>query len=217
MQTLTLNNTVYTVQQIVQHFTNAQNDSTISSSTAATVKAMLAGTITTFAGVVQVTKVATAAAHKATTILKVSSSNVLISSSAETYTNAVKNSASKIAGNDAEAVNNFAAVAAKFTRHDDCAAIANSTKTNELQLVYLVFTHLSNKSKAYYINADTLQLMSKEEVATLLTASAANELLNKSKTIVNVRTGIEHSVSTRAVNMFNILSVTANKQQLVNI
>lgn len=217
MQTLTLNKKVYTVQQIVEHFKNAQHDSAISATTANSIKAMLAPMITSFAQVVQVTKLPLAAAHKDRTVLKVSNSNVLISGSAETYSNAVKNSANKIATNDAEDVKNFQAVAPKFVRHPYCAAVANSTKTDELQFVYLMFKHLENKTTANYIDADTLTLMSLSDVANLLTPSAAKELLNPSKSSVNVRTGIEHSVTTRAVNMFNILSVTLNKKQLVNI
>lgn len=215
--TITLNNTNYTTQQIVQHFNTAQaNTQQTAQNTASAVQAMLANTKTTFAHVVQVTQVKTAAAHKQQTILKVSSVNVMLSTCANTYTNAVKNSAAKQATNSTNNVNNFKASKASFTR-TSCAAIAHSNKTQALQLVYLAFNNVKSANKTYYICANTMQVLSKEQVAQYLTASAAKQLLNKQTTVTNKTHNIVHTVHTRSVNMHNVISVTANKTTVNNM
>jgi len=217
MQTITLNNVNYTTAQIATHYNNAQNNSVaVAQNTCNAVQIMHKGAVTTFANVVQVTRVTTSAQHKALTILKVSSVNVLLSSSALTYTNAVKNSASKQAVNNASNVQNFTASKASFTR-TDIASIAHSNKTSALQLVYLAFSNVRSANKTYYICAQTLQVLCKNTVSQYLTASASKALLNPSTTIHNVTNNVTHSVHTRSVNMHNVLSITANKTTTSNL
>jgi hypothetical protein len=217
MQTITLNNVIYTTEQIVTHYNNAQIDGVaVAQNTCNAVQAMHQKAVTTFANVVQVTQVATSAKYRALTILKVSSVNALFSSSASTYTNAVKNSASKHAVNNAGNVQDFTASRASFTR-TSIASIAHSNKTSALQIVYLTFSNMRSANKTFYVCGQTLQVLCKNTVAQYLTASASNALLNPSNTIHNVTNDVTHSVHTRSVNMHNVLSITANKTTTSNL
>lgn len=166
---------------------------------------------TTFAIITQVTKVATAAAHKAVTINKVTEASVQLFNNlnefTSVYANAVKRTASNIAGNDAAAVEAFQAQSNYF-EHTDCYSVVKH-KTKEAYYLYAIY---NNAKSVYFIDGKEA---TKAEVVQYLTPSAAAALTEARETTVNVTTGVEHSVTVRTVSLQNIVSIVANKQLLI--
>jgi len=187
---------------IAQHATSA----TI---TAQQIANLLNNVSTTFAQITYVTKVATAAAHKAVNIVKVTTANVQLFSNvnANIYANAVKRSAAKIDSNNANNVANFTAQANYFT-HTNCYSVVQHNTNNNLYL-YCIY---NNASSLYFINN---VLATKQQVAQYLTASAAATLLNTTATTHNVTNNVTHNVVVRTIQLSNIVSINAMQQQLV--
>lgn len=180
--------------------------------TPADVSAMLATVRgTTFATITQVTKVATAAAHRAVTINKVTEASVQlfnnINEFTSVYANAVKRSAAKIADNDAALVEQFQAQSNYF-EHTDCYSVVKH-KTKDAYYLYAIY----NKATSVYV-MDGREL-SKAEVAEYLTPSAARELLAPYDHNLNVTHDVLHDVTVRTVALSNIVSIVANKQLLL--
>ena len=174
------------------------------------VAALLANVSTTFAQIVYVTKVATAAAHKNVNIVKVVSANVQlfanINAATSVFANAVKRSAAKL-DNDADAVANFTAQSNYFT-HTSVYSLVQHKQTNAMYL-YAIY---NNASSLYFING---QLATKQQVAQYLTASAAKQLLAEGPAVThNVTHNVTHAVKVRTVALANLVSITANKQQV---
>jgi hypothetical protein len=179
--------------------------------TAQQVANLLNNVSTTFAQITYVTKVATAAAHKAVNITKVTTANVQlfsnINAATSVYANAVKRSAAKIATNSAEAVANFTAQQNYFT-HTACYSVVKHNTNNNLYL-YCIY---NNASSLYFINN---VLATKQQVAQYLTASAAAKLLNNTATVHNVTNNVTHNVVVRTIQLSNIVTINAMQQQLV--
>lgn len=178
--------------------------------TAQQIAALLANVSTTFAQIVYVTKVATAAAHKNVNIVKVVSANVQlfanINAATSVFANAVKRSAAKL-DNDADAVANFTAQSNYFT-HTSVYSLVQHKQTNAMYL-YAIY---NNASSLYYIDG---QLATKQQVAQYLTASAAKQLLAEGPAVThNVTHNVTHAVKVRTVALANLVSITANKQQV---
>jgi hypothetical protein len=194
---------------------NAQNALQLHSSSAQVtqqqIAALLNNVSTTFAQITYVTKVATAAKHKAVNIVKVTAANVQlfsnINAATSVFANAVKRSAAKIASNDANNVANFTAQQNYFT-HTNCYSIVKHNTNNNLYL-YCIY---NNASSLYFINN---VLATKQQVAQYLTASAAAQLLNKDATVHNVTHNVTHTVVVRTIALSNIVSINAQQQQLV--
>ena len=200
-----LNNT--TAQLAVQ--LHAQNNTI----TAQQVQNLLANVSTTFASIMYVTKVATAAKFKHINIVKVTKANVQlfsnINAATSVYANAVKRSASNATNmqqNDANSVANFTAQSNYFT-HTACYSVVQH-KTNNAQYLYAIY---NNASSVYFINN---VVATKQQVAQYLTASASAQLLQKDNTVHNVTHNIQHNVIVRTIALQNIVSITANKQTL---
>lgn len=216
MSTLTIANQTFTVDQIVSRFNDAQDaPETSGIQMSSDIFNILRNTVTTFAHVVQATPVKLAAKNSERNIMKVSTSNVMISSSHDTYERAVKNSAVK-AGSNENKVAEFKPQKAWFTRREDCAALATANKNGLPVLVYMTYPNPRNAGKRYFIDADTQEMMTAEQVAELMTPSAAKQLLDPPATQKNVKHDIEHTVGTRAVYLHNVLKVIANKQAADN-
>jgi hypothetical protein len=166
---------------------------------------------TTFATITQVTKVATAAAHKAVTINKVTEASVQLFNNlnefTSVYANAVKRTASKITGNDPAAYEAFRAQSNYF-EHTDCYSVVKH-KTKDAYYLYAIY----NNAKAVYIMDG--KEVDKETVAYYLTPSAAAALTEPESTTYNVTTGVTHSVTVRTVSLCNVVSIVANKQLLI--
>jgi len=179
---------------------------------AAHIKTMLGNTGHSFASLVQCTKVGTAAAHKSMTILKMSYSNISIASKLNEFTslyeNAIKRSASKIEGNDEQAIEAFQSQGSWF-EHTDVYSVVQH-KTTEALYLFAIY-HKSHDS-AYY-NADTHAMMTKEEVAQFLTPAEAKKLLADGTVQQSVSTGLSHTVYVRAIGLQNVISLNAAKSQ----
>jgi hypothetical protein len=183
------------------------NANTIS---AAQIAALLANVSTTFASIAYVTQVATSAANKQHNVQKVTVANVQlfanINAATSVFANAVKRSAAQIASNNATNVANFTAQQNYFT-HTQCYSIVQHKQTLA-QYLYAIY---NNASSVYFINNS---VATKQQVATLLTASASAKLLQASNTTHNVTHDITHNVNVRTIALANIVSIVANKQQL---
>ena len=177
---------------------------------AATVAALLANASTTFASITYVTQVKTAAAHKALNVQKVVVANVQlfanIKAATSVFTNAVKRSAAQHSSNSTASVAAYSAASNYFT-HTACYSVVQH-KTNATQYLYAIF---NNAQSVYYINSVAA---TQQQVAALLTASAAKALLQKDNTVTNKTHNITHNVQVRTIALSNIVSITANKQVL---
>lgn len=166
---------------------------------------------TTMASIVQVTKVALAAKHKAVTIKKVTEASVQLFNNISEHTsvwgNAVKRSASKLDGNDTEAVAGFEAQSTWF-EHTDCYSIVKH-KAKEAYYLYAIY---NTGASVYMMDGNEV---SKDEVAAYMTPAAARDLLDSDNRTVNVTHDIEHTAVCRAVALENIVSIVAQKQLLI--
>lgn len=166
---------------------------------------------TTFASIVQVTKVALAAKHKAVNIKKVTEASVQlfnnISEHTSVWANAVKRSASKNADNDAANIENFTAQSNWF-EHTDCYSVVKH-KTKEQYYLYAIY----NTASAVYM-LDGVEV-SKQEVAEYMTPAAARDLLEPYDATLNVTHDVLHTAVCRATALENIVSIVANKQLLI--
>ena len=165
---------------------------------------------TTFATIAYVTKVATAAAHKAVDIKKVTIANVQLFNNLSEYTNvyenAVKRSATKL-GEDATAVAAFES-AGNWFEHTDCYSIVKH-KTKEAYYLWAIY----NRAESLYVIGNNV--VSKEEVAQFLTPASARDLLADDSITYNVGHDVQHSVIVRVVGLQNIVSIIAQKDILL--
>lgn len=166
---------------------------------------------TTMASIVQVTKVALAAKHKAITIKKVTEASVQLfnnlNDNTSVWANAVKRSASKLDGNDTDAVAGFEAQSNWF-EHTDCYSIVKH-KTQDKYYLYAIY---NTGAAVYMMDGNEV---SKDEVAQYMTPAAARELLDGDNRTLNVTHDIEHTAVCRATALENIVSIVAQKQLLI--
>lgn len=178
---------------------------------AAQVAALLASVSVTFASIAYVTQVATAAAHKQHNVQKVTVANVQlfanINAATSVFANAVKRSAAQHDSNDESAVAAYVAASNYYT-HTQCYSVVQHKQT-QAQYLYAIY---NNAQSVYFIDG---VVATKQQVAALLTASAASKLLQPSNTVHNVTHNITHNVNVRTIALHNIVSIHANKQQLV--
>lgn len=173
------------------------------------IRNILANRSVSFAGISYSTIVATAAKHRDRRVEKLVTANVQLFSNIKAATrvfqNAVRKSASNIAGNDLQNVAEYKPQDTYYS-HTDCYSIVEH-KTNGKQYLYCIF---NSSTSEYLIDHKPA---TKEEVAELLTPSAAKALLNP-KPIKNKTYNIEHNVQVRTIALDNIISITANKQTI---
>jgi len=164
---------------------------------------------TTFASITYVTKVTTAAAHKAKNIVKVTVASVQLFNNLNAFTsvyaNAVKRTASKIGDNTQAEIDAFK-VQENWFEHTSCySVVQHKTKLDQF---YLYAIYNKAESLLYIDNV----LATKEEVAAYLTPAAAKAMLEPEVTTYNVANDITHSVVVRVVALNNIVSIAATKQ-----
>ena len=164
----------------------------------------------TFANIAYVSNVKTAAAHKHNVVQKVTVANVQLFNNlqafTDVYTNAVKRTAAHIADNNAADVQGFEKQDNYFT-HTPCYSVVQH-KTNGKEYLFAIY---NSADSMHFINA---QPATKQQVAALLTASAAKELLAGSNVVHNKANNVMHTVQVRTIALANIVSVTAAKQSL---
>lgn len=184
------NNNVVTAQQITQLLNNAS---------------------VTFAQIVYVTQVQTAAAHKAQNISKVTTANVILCSNIKAHTsvyaNKVKRSAAKYAQNNVANVQQFTAQQNYFTHTATHCIVAHTQHTDKLYL-YAIY----NNATSVYMHNNAV--VTKQHVAAYCTKSAAAKLLQTDNTVHNVTHNITHAVHVRTIALSNIVSIRARKQLL---
>lgn len=166
----------------------------------------------TFAQVQYVSQVPVAAKHKASVVIeKRVNANVQLFNNLQAFTsvyeNAVKRSAAQYASNAASDVQAFTAQS-NYYEHTPCYSIVQHKVQNKLYL-YCIY---NSAQSTLYINGE---VATKQQVAAYLTPSAAAKLLNNTETVHNVTHNITHNVQVRTIALDNIVSINANKQQLV--
>lgn len=163
----------------------------------------------TFAQLVYVTQVKTAAAHRARNVQKVTSANVQLFSNIKAatgvFTNAVRKSAAFIDSNADDAVNAFTAQSNYFAHNAACYSLV-AHKQNNKQYLYCIY----NNAQSYYFIDNVLA--DPAQIAALLTNSAAQAMLVPKATVTNVTHNIEHSVVVRTIALSSLCSITCNKQ-----
>ena len=195
-----------------QHAQHALNVNVSANSNNATLTAtaianVLASKASTFANIVYVTQVATAAKHKAVSIVKVTQANVQLFNTSFAYAQAVQKSAQAISANNSNNVQQFTAQQNYYT-HTACYSIVKHNSNSNLYL----YASFNNATSYYFINN---VLATKQQVAQYLTASAAAKLLQNDNSVVhNATHNVLHTVHIRTIALANIVSVTANKQTL---
>lgn len=197
--------TLATAQQHLQAHANAN---TITAQQVAQLLQNVRGV--TFANIAYVSKVATAAAHKLQNVQKVTVANVQLFNNlqafTDVYTNAVKRTATQFADNNAADVQGFEKQDNYFT-HTPCYSVVEH-KTNGKEYLFAIYN--SADSMLFINNVQA----TKQEVAALLTASAAKELLAGSNVVHNKANNVLHTVQVRTVALANIVSIAAAKQSL---
>jgi hypothetical protein len=184
------NSNTLTVQQITQALANAS---------------------VTFAQILYVTAVETAAKHKGENLQKVTSANVILCSNinahTSVYANKVKKSAASIAGNDQAAVAAFTPQANYFEHTDVHSIVKHKVHAGKFYL-YVIY----NSANSLYMHNGVV--VDKQHVAQYLTPSGLREFNNTDFTLHNKTAGIRHAVRVRTIALSNIVSMTVRKQLL---
>jgi hypothetical protein len=171
---------------------------------------LLANTSVTFACVAYSTPVKLAAKNKHLTVQKHTVANVQlfanINAATSVYANAVKRSAATHTTNSPAAVAEFAAQS-NYYEHTDCYSIVQHKNNSNLYL-YCIY----NRARSSY-TIDGAPA-SRQDVAALLTPSAAEQLLHSNNVVHNAAHNITHSVVVRTIALSNIKQIRARRQQL---
>ena len=179
--------------------------------TAQQVAALLNNASVTFAQITYVTKVQTAAAHKAQNIVKVTTANVILCANVKAHTsvyaNKVRKTATAIAANNAANVQAFVAQQNYFTHTATHCIVAHTQHPNK-QYLYAIY----NNASSVYMHNNVV--VNKQHVAQFLTASAAAQLLQNSNIVHNKTHNVLHTVQVRTIALSNIVSIKARKQLL---
>lgn len=197
---------MYTLSQAQQAIQQHANNNTI---TEARVVQQLGNASITFAQIEYVTKVLTAAAHKAEVIQKVTKANVILCSNIKAHTsvyaNKVKKTAKGIASNDQAAVEAFTP-SSNYFEHTHCHSIVQHKEHADKLYLYAIY----NKANSVYMHNGNI--VTEQQVAEFLTPSAKKAMLDKDGTVHNVTHNITHSVAVRTIALSNIVSIRARKQ-----
>lgn len=166
----------------------------------------------TFANIIYVTKVATAAAHKNEVIQKVTTASVILASNLKAHTsvyaNKVKRTAQIDTLADALAVEAFVP-AANYFEHTAVHCIVTHKQDAAKQYLYALF---NNNIATKYIH--DYNVVSKQDIVQYLTPSAAKQLLNEDTTVHNKTNNIVHSAIVRTISLSSLVSIKARKHLL---
>lgn len=190
---------------VAVHTNNAKNSASVQLACANNIKKMLSSNSATFANVTTCTtvKLASAKNNKLVSanlqILKISNANITLNAN---YTNSVNKSAN---------ITNFVAnkSANNTTTYNNCLKHNINTNNYLLQVTY------NKVFNSVYINAQTQQILTKQQVATYLTASAAKKLLAVQTNVThNITNNVTHNVVLRTIALNNVITLCANKHTL---
>ena len=162
---------------------------------------------TTFATLTQASKVKTSASNNAQNIFKITVQNVtLCNSSASLYNNAVTRTV--IATQQATA---FTALPSNYVMLNNSYSVcALKSNTNKHYLRAIVNKCL----QSVYFCATTNTMLTKQQVAQYLTASASKQLLSVNTSNTVQHADITHNVTARTFALSNIFSINVNKQSI---
>lgn len=179
--------------------------------TAQSIAQALQNVSVTFAQILYVTQVQTAAKHKQERIYKVTCANVMlcanVSAQAQVYARKVRKHAARFAQNDAQAVDNFEAQSNYFAHTATHCIVAHKQHADKLYL-YAIY----NRARSVYVHNGAV--VSKQHVAQYCTASAAEKLLQASNIVHNKTHNIVHDVQVRTIALSNIVQMRVRKQLL---
>ena len=160
---------------------------------------------TTFASIITVTKVGTAAQHKQEQIFKVTTATVQlfnnITDDTSVYKNAVERSVNKLSNEQT----NFE-VSETWFEHTACYSVVQH-KTTKDQYLYAIY----NNAKSVYVHNN--ELISTVKAASYCTPSAAKQILDHTPTL-NKTNNVEHNVIVRTIKLSSIVELKAMKQVL---
>lgn len=198
-----------TLQQAQAALTQQANSTFITPQQVQNVLANVRGV--TLANIVTVTKVATAAAHKAHNVQKVTQASVQLFNNLQdfknAYTAAVKRSAAQIDANDTNKVLNFEQQDNYFAHTSTFSLVQHKTDSTKFYL----FAIYNNANSMLFIDNN---LATKQQVAALLTPSAAAKMLEESNVVHNKANDILHTVQVRTIALSSIVQLNAMKQSL---
>ena len=157
-----------------------------------------------FANVQYISAVKTAAKHKAVSIHKQVTANILVFASSYAYVQAVQRSAQK--HNSAQNASNFVASKTHFAHNTNCYSIVTNNNNTAKQYLYCA---VQNAKSIYYINNVAA---TKQAVAQYLTASAAKALLADTNVVHNKNNNVTHTLQIRTISLSNIKQIKVNKR-----
>lgn len=173
--------------------------------------ALLGPASVTFAQLLYVTRVQTAAAHRQQVIQKVTSANVMlcanVSVHADVYARSVRRSAAKFEQNSEQAVAAFESQSNYFA-HRPCYSIVEHRQHADKLYLYAIYRH----ARSRYVYDDAV--VDRNTVAQFLTPSAAQALLSPRPTVTNVTYNLVHAVTVRTIALSNIVQIRARRQLL---
>ena len=165
----------------------------------------------TFASILYVTAVQTAAKHKAENLQKVVSANVILCSNIKAHTsvyaNRVKKTAATISSNDPAAVAAFTPQANYFEHTATHCIVQHKVHADKFYL-YVIY----NTADAMYLHNGAV--VDKQHVAQYLTPSGERELYNTDTIVHNKTSGVRHTVRVRTIALSNLVSMKVRKQLL---
>ena len=179
--------------------------------TAAQIQAALGNASITFAQISYVTKVLTAAAHKAELLQKVTCANVIlcanIAAQTSVYANRVRKTATALGQSNDAAIAAFAPQANYFS-HTACYSVVQHNEHPGKLYLYAIY----NGAESAYMHNGVL--VDKAHVMQYLTASAAKQLANTSGVVHNKTHDVYHSVQVRTIALDNLVQIVVRKQLL---
>lgn len=155
---------------------------------------------TTFAQLVYETDVKPAAANKHRSIRKLTSANVQLFANTKDFA-VYKRQVERSAGIEDYKVSDT------WFFHTPCFSIVEHN-SNGKQYLYAIMNSAKSSFTVDGVAATRLQ------VADLLTPSAADKLLNPQEEVYNKTNDVTHNVHPRAIELVNIISIRAMKQEI---
>lgn len=166
---------------------------------------------TTLANYTTVTDVKLAAKHKAVIIQKVTVASIQLFNSIKAFDTvwkaAVTRSATKLGISTKTNIDDFK-VSDTYYAHTNCFSLCKH-KENDTYYLYAIY----NKSKSVYVMDG--QIVDKQTVASFMTPSAADALLNPTPVTHNVTNDVVHDVIIRTPKLSSVVRIAADHQQLV--
>lgn len=158
---------------------------------------------TTFASMVTVTKVTTAAAHKSQSIFKVTNARIQLFNNISEFTNVYANAVKRSADGNVEHFQ----TQENYFEHTECFSLVQHKEDPSKKYLYVIY----NGAESTYIHND--EVLTTEDVAAYCTPSEAKKLLSPTPSH-NVLNNVTHNVIVRVLKLDSIVQLKAMKQVL---